>query len=87
MRRSREVLVALALAACAADVESAPGPSLEREDVGIDRMGLSIGGAIPKCKDKEVLCCPNGGPNCTWLPEGHTCTGGFVVSPGFKLAP
>jgi hypothetical protein len=69
-----------ALAACAADVDSTP--------MGVSQQELSnASGDIPKCKEDEVLCCPNGGPNCSCLPAGHTCSGGFVVSPTLKRAP
>ena len=76
----RVLLAASVLAACAVDADSTP--------LGVNQAELSnSGGAIPKCKEDEVLCCPNGGPNCTCLPAGHTCTGGFVVAPALKLAP
>jgi hypothetical protein len=87
LRRLSELFAASALAACAVGVESTPPLSQEDQPLGASPMALSISGEIPKCKDDEVLCCPNGGPRCSCLPAGHTCSSGFVVSPALERAP
>jgi hypothetical protein len=86
-RRLGPWFAALALAACAVDVDSSPQPS--REEQGVSQAELARIGpeTTPSCKEDEVLCCPNGGPRCVCLPAGHTCTSGPVISPGFEFVP